>query len=330
MASAFAGIIGIILFVFACKNVNKTYKEKSVFVRIGICIGLFFAGMVLAILFLLMLNPNTSPESLGENSILFLGFFADLISLILRFVQVKKHHKRESKEYKSTRNELILSIVIPLIIFIALFGFDFYKSASCQYPKMLIGEECCIPNTDFGIPMCNDEAAKMNQQLNYAIENDILTTEKTENIMSKFSLTIPPNYYAIRNSKAGYYDIPLFLISYDELGNALMIRVMYSESSNYGETIHDFYYEFKKGLDQSAPQALTTEPQFYENEKNGFEIVVFNMTANIGGIETFSSQALIKSDSEVLIISYLSDNKDLLDYYYYEFENMIWSSDRID
>jgi len=129
----------------------------------------------------------------------------------------------------------------------------------------------------------------MNQQLNYAIENDILTTEKTENIMGKFSLAIPPNYYAIKNSKAGFYDIPLFLISYDEYGNALMIRVMYSESSNYGETIHDFYYEFKKGLDQSALQALTTEPQFYENEKNGFEIAVFNMTANIGGIETFSS-----------------------------------------
>ena len=287
--SSFIGIIGIFLFVLACKNVVKTYKEKSTFAKIGICIGLFFAGMILAIIFLLMLNPNASPENLGENSILFLGFFADLISLVLRFVKVKKQHKKESKEYKSARNELVLSIVIPLVIFIALFGFDFFQKASCEYPKMMIGDECCVPNTDFGIPICNDEAAKMNQQLNYAIENDILTTEKTENIMGKFSLAIPPNYYAIKNSKAGFYDIPLFLISYDEYGNALMIRVMYSESSNYGETIHDFYYEFKKGLDQSALQALTTEPQFYENEKNGFEIAVFNMTANIGGIETFSS-----------------------------------------
>jgi hypothetical protein len=319
MASSFAGIIGIVLFVLACKNVNKTYREKSLFLRIGICTGLFFAGMILAILFLLMLNPSASPESLGENSILFLGFFADVISLILRFFHIKKHSKTSSKEYKSARNELILSIIIPVIIFIALFGFDFYKSASCQYPKMLIGDECCVPNTDFGIPMCNDEAKK-NQQLNHAIENDILTTEKTENIMGKFSLMVPPDYYAIRNSKAGYYDIPLFLISYDEYGNAIMIRVMYSESSNYGETIYDFYYDFKKGLDQSTPQAVTTEPQFFENEENGFEIAIFNMTANIGGIETFSSQALIKSDNEVLIVSYLSDN---------EVENMVWSADRI-
>jgi len=328
MASSFAGIIGFVLFVLACKNVNKTYKEKSALIRTGICIGLFFAGMVLAILFLFLLNPNASPESIGENSILFLGFFADVISLILRFLHVKKHSKN-SKEYKSARNELVLSIIIPIIIFIALFGFDFYKSASCQYPKMLIGDECCAPNTDFGIPMCNNQAAKMNQQLNHAIENDILTTEKIENVMGKFNLMVPPDYYAIRNSKAGYYDIPLFLISYDESGNALMIRVMYSESSNYGETIHDFYYDFNKGLDQSAPQALTTEPQFFENEKNGFEIAIFNMTANIGGIETFSSQALIKSDNEVLIISYLSDNEELFDYYYNEFENMVWSSDRI-
>jgi len=329
MASSFAGIIGIVLFVLACKNVNKTYKEKSVFLRTGICIGLFFAGIFLAILFLLMLNPSASPESLGENSILFLGFFADVISLILRFFHIKKHSKTSSKEYKSARNELILSIVIPIIIFMALFGFDFYKSASCQYPKMLIGEECCVPNTDFGIPMCNDEAAKMNQQLNHAVENDILTTEKAENIMDKFSLMVPPDYYAIRNSKAGYFDIPLFLISYDESGSALMIRVMYSESSNYGETINDFYYDFKKGLDQSAPQALTTEPQFFENEKNGFEIAIFNMTADIGGIETFSAQALIKSGTDVLIVSYLSDNEDLFDYYYYEFENLVWSSDRV-
>ena len=76
MVTSFAGIIGIVYFVLACKNVNKTYKEKSVFLRIGICIGLFFAGMILAILFLLLLNPNASPESLGENSILFLGFLS--------------------------------------------------------------------------------------------------------------------------------------------------------------------------------------------------------------------------------------------------------------
>lgn len=323
------GLVGIYLYYLSCKNVWKTYEKKSKLFRTGICVALFFAGFILAIGFLLLLNPNMSPYTLGENSWIFFGLFAEIISLFLKFRETKKHHKTSSKEYKSVRNNLILTIAIPIIVFLLLYGFDFYKSANCQYPKMIIDDECCMPNTDFGIPMCNDEAMKMNEQLNYAIENDVLTTEKSENIMGKFSLMVPPDYYAIRNSKAGYYDIPLFLISYDEYGNALVLRVMYSESSNYGGTIHDFYYDFKKGLDDSAPQAITTEPQFYENENNGFEIAIFNMTANIGGIETFSSQALIKSYDEVLIISYLSDSKDLFDFYYYEFENMVWSTDNI-
>jgi len=326
--SSFIGIIGIFLFVLACKNVVKTYKEKSTFAKIGICIGLFFAGMILAILFLLMLTPNASPENLGENSILFLGFFADLISLVLRFVKVKKQHKKESKEYKSARNEIILSIVIPIVIFIALFGFDFFQKASCEYPKMIIGDECCVPNTDFGIPVCLSEAQNMNEQLNNAVENEILTKEQKETIMGKFTLLIPENYYAIRNVKAGYFDIPLFLISYGENGEALMIRIMYSESSNYGGSIEEFYDGFKNGLEKSAPNAQYTEPEFLQNNKNGFEIALFNMTANVAGTTTFSSQALIKSGDEILIISYLSDDKDFFDYYYYEFDNMVWSVDK--
>ncbi len=227
---------------------------------------------------------------------------------------------------------LAIPFAIYLLIFVGITHETLLSStnqASCEYPHMRIGDECCVPNTYFGIPMCNDEAAKMHQQLNHAVGNKILTTEKTENIMGKFSLMVPPDYYAIRNSKAGYYDIPLFLISYDEFGNAIMIRVIYSESSNHGETINDFYYDFKKGLDQSAPQTLTTEPQFFENEKNGFEIAIFNMTANISGIETFNAQALIKSNNEFLIVNYLSDNEDLFDHYYYEFENLVWSSDKV-
>ena len=52
------------------------------------------------------------------------------------------------------------------------------------------------------------------------------------------------------------------------------------------------------------------------------------MTANVAGTTTFSSQALIKSGNDILIISYLSDDKDFFDYYYYEFDNMVWSVDK--
>lgn len=329
MANSIAGIAGIVLFVLACKNINKTYKEKSVLLRIGICVGLFIVSMILAGLFLFAINPNASPEGIGENSIIFLGLFADIISLILRFFRAKKHHKKESKDYKSARNELILSIVIPLVVFIALFGFDFFKKASCGYPKMMIGGECCVPNTDFGIPVCLSEAQKMNEQLNNAVENNILTKEQKERIMNKFNILIPEKYYAIRDIKAGYFDIPLFLISYGENGEAMMIRIMYSESSNYGDSIHEFYDGFKEGLDKSAPDAKYSEPAFFQNDKNNFEIAIFNMTANIAGITTYSSQAIIKSGKEILIISYLSESKELFEYYYYEFENMVWSADGV-
>ena len=329
MANSFANIAGIFLFVLACKNINKTYKDKSIFLRVGICIGLFFISMILAGLFLFTINPNASPGSIGENSIIFLGLFADIISLILRFFRAKKRHKKESKEYKSARNELILSIVIPLVIFIALFGFDFFKKASCGYPKMMIGDECCAPNTDFGIPVCLSEAQKMNEQLNNAVENDILTKEQKETIMNKFTILVPEKYYAIRDIKAGYFDIPLFLVSYWENGEAIMIRVMYSENANYGDSIHEFYDGFKKGADKSAPNAKYSEPAFFQNGKNNFEVAVFNMTANVAGTTTYSSQAIIKSGDEILIISYLSENKELFEYYYYEFENILWSADRV-
>jgi len=109
----------------------------------------------------------------------------------------------------------------------------------------------------------------------------------------------------------------------------MMIRVMYSESSNYGDSIYEFYDGFKDGLDKSAPNAKYSEPAFLKNDKNNFEVAIFNMTANISGITTYSSQAIIKSENEVLIVSYLSESKELFEYYYYEFENIVWSANRV-
>ena len=108
-----------------------------------------------------------------------------------------------------------------------------------------------------------------------------------------------------------------------------MIRVMYSESANYGDSIHEFYDGFKKGADKSAQNAKYSEPAFFQNGKNNFEVAVFNMTANVAGTTTYSSQAIIKSGDEILIISYLSENKELFEYYYYEFENILWSAARV-
>ncbi len=331
------GLIGFAIYTiysFVKLKPNAVFLGKMYLILIFLTnfIGVIFSGVTG--------EPLANETSFLDSSSM---IFRSLIFSVIWFLYLT-YSKRVNNTYpKEKRKSYVIDkvfffciLAIPLVIYLLAFVGTTYETslnstmeASCAYPKMMIGDECCAPNTDFGIPMCNDEAAKLNQQLNNAVENKILTTEKTENIMGKFDLVIPPDYYAIRNAKAGYFDIPIMLISYDEYGNSLMIRVMYSESSNYGETIQDFYYDFKKGLDQSAPQALTTEPKFFENEKNSFEIAIFNMTANIGGIETFSAQALIKSDNDVLIVSYLSDNEDLFDYYYYEFENMVWSSDRV-
>ena len=131
------GIIGIVLFVFACKNILKTYKEKSGFIKFSICVGLFIVAMMLSVLFLFLLNPDASAEKIGENSIIFTGLFANIISLILVFFHVKKHNTKTSKKYKSSRNELIITTlefsVLPLSFVTQLFK----KVSERKYKKKI-------------------------------------------------------------------------------------------------------------------------------------------------------------------------------------------------
>jgi len=330
MASSFGGIIGIVLFIIACKNFNKTYKEKSVGFKVMWCFGLFIAGTILAVLFLFLLNPDLSSSSLGENSVTFCGFFANIIALTLFFFKTKKHHKKGSKEYKSARNELILYILIPIIIFGFLFGYDIIKSARCKYPNMIIGNQCCMPNTDYGMVICQEEAQKISDQLKNAMDNKILTTEHEETIMDNFTILIPEKYYLVRNIKAGIFDIPLFLVTYGEEGEAMIMKVMYFDSPNNEGTIQSFYYEFMMGVEKTAPNNTQySEPVFLQNSKNNFEYAIVNMTMNVNGVMNYGSQAIIKAENEILIISYASDSKEYFESYYYEFENMINSVDRI-
>lgn len=107
----------LLLYYLSCKNIWGTYKKESKLFRIGICVALFFTGFVLSTLFLLLLMPNLAPSSLAELSWMFSGFFAEIISLSLKLRETQKHHKTSSKEYKSVRNNLILTIAILIVFF---------------------------------------------------------------------------------------------------------------------------------------------------------------------------------------------------------------------
>ena len=102
MASDIGGIVSIVLFVLACKNVVKAYKEKPAWFKVVVCVGLFFAGLILASLFLYALNPEISYGQMGESSVYIFGIFADLISLVLRFIHARKHKKKDGGPSRST------------------------------------------------------------------------------------------------------------------------------------------------------------------------------------------------------------------------------------
>jgi len=126
--SAIGLIVGICMFFSACKNLLKIYKEKSLIIKVGICIGLFIVSMIITIISIIILlaflNPNVTFEQAGEQVgrvlIIFIGFFASIISQISCFIHFKKHNKKQPDEYKSARNKLIFSIVLLLIVFISI------------------------------------------------------------------------------------------------------------------------------------------------------------------------------------------------------------------
>jgi len=331
MASEFVGVIGLIVFVLACKNIVKTYKEKALWIKILLCVGLFIVAVILAELFLYLLNPNATPPA--ETSFIFLGFFADIISLILRFFHARKHHKKEAKEYKSVRNELIITAIVILAVFFFIFGSDIIKKSQCQYPNMTIGDQCCLPSTDYGMELCSSDAEKLTNQLKNVIENNILTTEHEETIMNNFTILIPKDYYLARNIKAGYIDILLYLVAYGKENKMMEIKVIYSQSSTYDGTIRGVYNEMIGGMRKTLPDAQYSEPVFLQNDKNNFELALFNVTmpnVKLEDTETtiYSSYALIKSGLEVIMIAYTSDSKEFFDYYHYDFENMVTSVDK--
>ena len=96
---------------------------------------------------------------------------------------------------------------------------------------MLIGEECCVPNTDYGIPMCLEESTRLSTQLENAMANEELTKEQYETLANKFKVLIPPDYFAARDLKVGIYDMPLYLLSYvdDEYGTPIILFTFYFE-----------------------------------------------------------------------------------------------------
>jgi len=272
----------------------------------------------LSVILVLLLNLNPILSIIGT------GFFAEILSLIIYLQHLKKNSKKKSKEYKSTKLELILTIIIPLIIIIILMSVSFFDKISCNSPNEIVGEtECCIPNYEYGIKICSEEAKKLDNQLIYAVDNNIVTTKSTEEFLGKFSLLIPEGYLAVRNAKAGLYDYPLVLMSFDEFENAIYLTVMYSESINYSGTLVDIFPEIKQGFDAAAPNSRVTEPQFSKNKEKNIEIVTFNRTLSVDSQTTFGTVAFIKSNNKIVAMQYSSNSKELYDYYHYEFDDMV-------
>ena len=130
MTNVIAPIVGIFAFVHACKSIGKTYSKKSSAFKAWVGIGLFIGSALLAFLFMYTLNPDASPEKMGENSYIFIGFFASLIASVLKVIQTKKGGKKTRKAFKSAVIELLIMILIILITLGLLFGIDLFTRAA--------------------------------------------------------------------------------------------------------------------------------------------------------------------------------------------------------
>ncbi len=268
-------------------------------------------------------------DAIRESFLLFL--ISSVILLVLLYLLPfyfgyyrphKKGLKPEGKFKLATGWFIFLVIAYLILPPVLHFAFS-YKQISCSYPKMLIGDECCTPNTDFGIPMCSDEAVKANAQLDAAIKENIITKEGRELLVDKFEVDMPPDYYVIRNIKAGIFQMPLFLISYDEEGTPIYFKILYSNSTAYKGNIQDFYLDFERGMLKNNG-VIPNEPEFYEHKDGKTQIALLNATAALYGTDYKMALALITSDSDLLMIQYVSQEP-LFSDYYYEFRNMVWS-----
>lgn len=318
MYDSLIAIVFIFSIIAVYKNIFKTYKTKHTFHKIMLGLGLLFISYVLSVIFVLLFNLNPIL------SIICTGIFAEIMALTIYLKHLKNTSKIKSKEYKSKKLELILTIIIPLIVLLILISINFSENISCNLPNEIVGEtECCVPNYDYGIRLCKEEAEKLDNQMIYAVENDIITTKITESFLNKFSLLLPEGYLSVRNAKAGLYDYPIILMSSDEYDNLIQITVMYSESINYYGKLKERYPEIETGLMTGSIYSTFSEPVFSENIEKGTETAILKSVNKQEGLEIFISNAFIKKDNKLIAIKYGTSSKELYDYYHYEFEEMV-------
>jgi len=321
MSNIAGSLFGFVLFILACITINKIYKKKSGLIRALFFIGLYGFCFLLSftILYLLQWPYDTSFINVDFG----IGFIAEIISVITYFFYTKKNFKKKSEEYKSAKLNLILTIGIPLVVLIVVLIARF-PTLNCKYPNEVVGQiDCCVPNYDYGIRLCKEEAEKLDNQMIYAVENDIITTKITESFLNKFSLLLPEGYLSVRNAKAGLYDYPIILMSSDEYDNLIQITVMYSESINYYGKLEESYPEIEMGLMAGSIYSKFGEPVFSENIEKGTEIVILKSVNKQEELEIFISNAFIKKDNKLIAIKYGASSKELYDYYHYEFEEMV-------
>jgi hypothetical protein len=318
--------IGLILLVFAMIEVWKTFKNSSVNIKWLWCTGIFFASIILSTVFTFALNPDISPYAFGRAVWMFAGFIATILALILKFVYTRRKYGIKSKEYKSVKKEAIMEVIGGVVVLAGLFLYDYYKTASCVQPNIILGDTCCVPNTEWGFVMCQEEAEKMKTQLETASNKLELTEERVEDIAG-FNLLIPQGYFAIRNITLPYQQMPLYLVALiKDSDSTILIRVLVP-NDQYETDTQTTFDEFKRGVIAATPNTSFSEPRYLTNKDAAIEIVLSNMTTNLDDTPSWHANAIIMHDNSAVFIDYLSDDKMIFDSFYEEFEKMVYSAE---
>lgn len=217
---------------------------------------------------------------------------------------------------------LIFAVVLPVVVSI----FQVTSQPNCEYPKMLIGQECCLPNTDYGFVMCESEAIKLSSQLDNAIDSEQVTSEGYEVLADVFKVLIPPDYYAARNISVGELYLPLYLFSVfdDEYSTPILMYFVYFEDQD--KHVQEVYNEFMDGAHSSfggiKDEMQSTEPHYYLLPDNT-ELVVFNSTINYQDYSSEVAIAIIDNNKGQYLSVFYTTQEPYFTEYYYEFYNIL-------
>lgn len=312
---------------------KKSVENGTLWMTLRISFSLLIISIVS--MFFSLYNMNIS--------FYFFCFFLSGIALLTTFITSIMHLNR----YKEKNFAIVTLVISSLMLIFGLFATiiggvlyneDLYSDdineLTCEYPESQYGDECCVVNTDYVIPLCMEETIKLSEQLNYAIENDILSEQKYVTMNNGFQIETPPDYFMASNIKAGILDMPMYLYTngvHDDGNFSPMILMVIYSLDYYNENIYESYDSFIEGFYSDTNTKLynefsvnidQTEPVFYENDD--FDYALLNSTMSVDGYASKTGYAIIKKDEHMFMIIFEAQEP-FFTQYYYEFKNMVFS-----